>query len=108
MQNLAKKRDRSATLPEETHYDASKEVRSKGVGFYAFSKDEEGRRREFEALGEERRGTERERREREVRRGEREGRVEERKRFIAEKRGERLAERFLDGLDGELRGREQA
>ena len=106
MQNLAKKRDRSVTPPEETHYDASTEVRSKGVGFYAFSKDEEGRRRELEALGEERRGTERERREREERRERREGRVEERKRLIAEKKGERLAERFLDGLDGELQRRE--
>ena len=43
MAALASKRDRSATPPPEVHYDASKEVRSKGVGFYQFSQDEEVR-----------------------------------------------------------------
>lgn len=99
MESLARKRDRSMTPPEEVHYDASKEVRSKGVGFYAFSKDGEGRRREMEALGREREETERGVREREGRREERRRVVEERKRVIARKREERLADRFLDGLD---------
>ncbi|TGO90264.1 hypothetical protein BPOR_0072g00210 [Botrytis porri] len=40
MEELAKKRDRSATPPEMKHYEADKEVRSKGQGFYSFSKDE--------------------------------------------------------------------
>lgn len=100
IQTLAQKRDRSMTPPEEVHYDASKEVRSKGVGFYSFSKDGEGRKREMDALKRERAETERGRREREEKRGEKRRKVEERKRLVAEKRGERLAERFLDGLGG--------
>ena len=96
MRELAGKRDRSATPPAEVHYDASKEVRSKGVGFYRFSQDGAGRAREMEALGREREGTERGKREREERREKRKREVEERKRAIAVKR----AERFLDGLDG--------
>lgn len=99
MSDLASKRDRSMTPPEEVHYDASSEVRSKGVGFYAFSKDGEGRKREMEALRREREETERGKREREERKERRRREVEERRRVIEEKRGERLAERFLDGLD---------
>lgn len=99
MEHLARKRDRSLTPPEEVHYDASKEVRSKGVGFYGFSRDGEGRSREMEALRVEREGTERRRRERGERKAKREKEVEERRKAIAEKRGERLAEKFLAGLD---------
>ena len=99
MAALARKRDRSPTPPAEVHYDASSEVRSKGVGFYSFSKDGEGRKREMEALGREREETERGKREREERRERRAREVEERRKVIAKKRGERLAERFLNGLD---------
>lgn len=102
METLARKRDRSMTPPEEVHYDASKEVRSKGVGFYSFSKDSEGRKREMEALEKERRETERGRRERVERVEGKRKAVEERRRVVAAKRGERMAERFLDGLDGAL------
>ena len=45
MEALARKRDRSATPPEATHYQADWEIRTKGVGFYKFSR-EEGRREE--------------------------------------------------------------
>ena len=96
---LASKRDRSPTPPEEVHYDATSEVRAKGVGFYTFSKDSEGRKREMEALRREREETEKGKAERERRKAEREKEVEERKRVIARKREEKLAERFLDGLD---------
>ena len=99
METLARKRDRSMTPPEEVHYDASKEVRSKGVGFYNFSQDSAGRKMEMEALMKEREETEKRKREREERKEKRKQDVEERRRAIAEKRGERLAERFLDGLD---------
>ena len=98
MDNLARKRDRSMTPPEEVHYDASKEVRTKGVGFYQFSKDSEGRKAEMEALGREREETERGRREREERREKKKRDVEERRKIIAGKRGEKLAERFLQSL----------
>ena len=100
MENLARKRDRSMTPPEEVHYDASKEVRSKGVGFYNFSKDSEGRKKEMEALERERADTERVRREKEERKEKKKREIEERTRIIANKRGEKLADRFLDSLDG--------
>lgn len=58
METMAKKRDRSMTPPEETHYDASKEVRSKGVGFYAFSRDQKTRDQELENLKVDRETTE--------------------------------------------------
>jgi N-acetylmuramoyl-L-alanine amidase len=38
------------TNPLNLHYDASKEVRAKGAGFYAFSGDEEARQRQMEEL----------------------------------------------------------
>ena len=82
MDNLARKRDKSPTPPEEVHYDASKEVRSKGVGFYQFSGDKEGRKREMEELEREREETERKRREREEGREKRKREIEERKRLI--------------------------
>ncbi|KAL8899034.1 MAG: hypothetical protein Q9192_001780 [Flavoplaca navasiana] len=98
MDELARKRDKELTPPPETHYDASKEIRAKGVGFYQFSRDEEGRKEEMESLESMREGTERVKREREERRGKREREMEERRRVVERKRGERLAERFLKGL----------
>ncbi|KAI5292252.1 hypothetical protein KEM55_007948 [Ascosphaera atra] len=46
MAELAAKREKSLTPPPETHYDAEGEVRTRGTGFYAFSRDEERRRGE--------------------------------------------------------------
>ncbi|MCJ1291433.1 hypothetical protein MMC34_002976 [Xylographa carneopallida] len=99
MAAIARKRDRSATPPEEVHYDASKEVRAKGVGFYAFSGDKEARGREMEALARERAETERRVRERGEKREGRRKEVEERRRVVRERRERGLAERFLDGLE---------
>lgn len=98
MEDIARKRDRSMTPPEEVHYDASKEIRSKGVGFYSFSKDTEGRKREMEDLTRERNQTERGRNERTERLKKRKEDVEKRRKIVAEKRGEMLAERFLEEL----------
>ncbi|KAL8918917.1 MAG: hypothetical protein Q9172_005212 [Xanthocarpia lactea] len=98
MEQLARKRDRSLTPPEETHYDASKEIRSKGVGFYQFSKEEGERRREMEDLEAQRGETERIKLEQEERKERRKREIEERKRTIAKKREERLADRFLAEL----------
>ncbi|MCJ1473869.1 hypothetical protein MMC13_002522 [Lambiella insularis] len=101
MEAIARKRDRSATPPEEVHYDASKEVRTKGVGFYAFSGDKDERRREMENLANERAETERRARERGEKREARKREVEERKRLVRVKREKGLADRFLEGLDVE-------
>ncbi|KAI9877710.1 MAG: hypothetical protein M1830_003052 [Pleopsidium flavum] len=102
METLARKRDRSMTPPEEVHYDANGEVRSKGVGFYSFSKDKEGRRKEMEALERERAETERERKERERRKEKRKQEIESRRQKIREKRGQKQADNFLDGLMDEV------
>jgi hypothetical protein len=104
MEELARKRDRSMTPPEMKHYEADKEYRVKGVGFYAFSKDEEGRRREMEELGREREATERVRREREAKKEERRKEVEERRRVLGEKRAKKQADAFLEGLGADLGG----
>ncbi|OAF62554.1 hypothetical protein VC83_01061 [Pseudogymnoascus destructans] len=50
MGELARKRDRSPTPPEAVHYDSRKEVRSRGVGFYQFSREGGGRKGEMEGL----------------------------------------------------------
>jgi hypothetical protein len=44
--------------PLNTHYDASREVRAKGAGFYQFSADEETRKKEMEELRQARNETE--------------------------------------------------
>lgn len=102
MDELARKRDRSRTPPEEVHYDARAEVRTKGVGFYSFSTDGAGRRKEMDELETERIETERGRREREERTARRKAELEERRRKIREKRGEMQAERFLQGLAADV------
>ncbi|WBW73237.1 telomerase regulatory factor Ctr1 [Schizosaccharomyces osmophilus] len=37
---------------QAVHYDASKEIRTKGIGFFQFSLDEKERKQQFESLGE--------------------------------------------------------
>lgn len=87
VRTIAKKRDRSMTPPNEVHYDASKEVRFKGVGFYAFSQDKKGRRKEMEGLKKERVEIERMKKERKERKKAKKRQVEERRREISKKRG---------------------
>jgi hypothetical protein len=98
MEALARKRDRSATPPELKHYDADWEVRTKGTGFYKFSKDEEARTQEMQALDEERRKTEQLRKEREEQKEARRREIEQRRREMATRRAEKQADSFLDGL----------
>lgn len=86
MEEIAKKRDRSMTPPEQKHYEADKEFRVKGVGFYNFSKDEKMREKEMAALEQERFETERARREREDRKEKRKQEIDERRRAIEKKR----------------------
>lgn len=50
MAELAKKRDKEATPPPETHFDAAAEIRTKGTAFYNFSHDAEERKREMADL----------------------------------------------------------
>lgn len=109
MEELARKRDRSMTPPEMKHYDADSEIRTKGTGFFQFSKDEETRQREMASLGAERLNTERERakKDEDIERRRRE--VEERRRVIEQRRKElgqkkarKMADNFLDGLAADI------
>jgi hypothetical protein len=102
MEELARKRDRSLTPPEDTHYDATKEVRTKGVGFYQFSGDKEARAKEMENLRKEREETERKAKEREDKKERRRKEIEEKRKAIREKRVARDADKFLAGLGAEL------
>ena len=100
IEELARKRDRSLTPPEEVHYDAKSEIRTKGVGFYSFSKDSDERRKEMDELEGERAETEMVRKDKLERMEKRKREVEERRKAIREKRGQKEAEKFLDGLGG--------
>ena len=102
MEEIAKKRDRSVTPPEMRHYEADKEFRIKGVGFYSFSKDEKIREKEMEALKRERLETERIKLEREERKENRKREIEERRKAIGQKRAKKQADSFLDGLTANL------
>jgi hypothetical protein len=98
MANIAKKRDRSATPPPESHYDADAEVRTKGTGFYSFSKDAEVRKKEMKALDRERLETERARSEKDARKETRRKDLEDRRKLIAEQRGKVQADKFLSSF----------
>lgn len=58
MEELAKKRDKSLTPPPDMHFDASREIRQKGTGFFQFSEDAEERKKQMEELERERLETE--------------------------------------------------
>lgn len=111
MEALARKRDRSLTPPAATHYDATREIRTKGVGFFQFSRDEETRKNEMESLAKEREETERGRQDKEQERESRRREVEERRKLIeerrkarGEKRAAKMADNFLQGLADDIRG----
>lgn len=99
MAALAAKRDRSLTPPPDLHYDASKEVRTKGVGFYQFSQDKETRQQEMNSLEAERAETERRMKEREERRLKKAKEMEDRRQALREKRSKKDADTFLRGLE---------
>lgn len=102
MEEIARKRDRSATPPEMKHYDADHEIRTKGVAFYKFSKDEETRNQEMKSLEEERLKTEQQRQAREDLKEARRREIEQRRRDMAERRARKMADNFLEGLvDGD-------
>ena len=89
---------------EEVHYDADGEVRTKGVGFYRFSKDEGDRKREFQELDEERRRTERERERMAEKKRKRKEDLERRKEEVRKKRRGKVGGTWLEGFMGELEG----
>ncbi|KAL7268942.1 hypothetical protein RUND412_008413 [Rhizina undulata] len=88
----------------ETHYDASKEVRTKGVGFYQFSTDEAERKREMEELERERVKTEAERIKREEGRKRRREEVEKRREEVRKRRRGQVGANWLEGFMGDMGG----
>ncbi|RVX73833.1 hypothetical protein B0A52_02723 [Exophiala mesophila] len=99
MAEIAKKRDKSATPPPETHYDASAEIRNRGTGFYTFSKDAEERKKEMDALEKERLQTENTRKEKQDQKNQRKKEIEERRKLIADQRAKAQADKFLNDFD---------
>ena len=106
MQELAAKRDKEVTPPPDSHYDASKEVRNRGTGFFQFSTDEEERKRQMQNLEDERRHTEATRAGSNSKMDKRKQEIEERRQLLKKKRTDAKADRFLKDLMGEL-GAEQ-
>ncbi|KAK0662763.1 hypothetical protein DIS24_g1634 [Lasiodiplodia hormozganensis] len=100
MAEIAAKRE--DTPPKDTHFDGKAEIRNKGTGFFHFSQDEEERKKQMEELERERQETERRRAERERKKEDRKKEVEERRKALKEKRSKAQADKFLDGLMGEL------
>ena len=98
MEELARKRDRSATPPDQKHYDADSEIRNKGTGFFKFSQDEETRTKEMKELEEERQRTEQQRQAREDQKAARRRDIEERRRGMAARKAQRQADSFLDDM----------
>jgi len=101
MEEMARKRDRSATPPIE-HYRADKEIRTKGVGFYAFSRDEETRKAEMASLEAERARTDALQKEREEKVSARRREIEARRKELGERRAKKLADTFLEGLEKDI------
>ena len=97
MARLAAQRDLSPE-PEFTHYDADAEVRNRGTGFYAFSRDEEERKKQMEALKKAREETQLRRDKLAARAAQREADLEDRRRQIQELRNRRLAEMSAEDL----------
>ncbi|KAK6341145.1 hypothetical protein TWF696_008232 [Orbilia brochopaga] len=83
---------------QDAHYDATKEVRTKGVGFYQFSQDSEARKKEMEALAAERDKTEKERQAKESRKEERKKEVERRREELKKRRQGKQGERWLNAF----------
>lgn len=122
MEELAKKRDRSLTPPPDLHFDASREVRQKGTGFFQFSEDTEERKKQMADLERERLQTEKVRGEREKRdaegqRGEETSQIEggqsaeaaqdaRDSQEVQDKRGyKRKADDFFDELAAKMAGK---
>ncbi|KAF8462981.1 hypothetical protein BDZ91DRAFT_322410 [Kalaharituber pfeilii] len=74
----------------QKHYDASGEIRTKGVGFFAFSADNEMRKKQMEDLENLRKATEEERKKKEEQRKRKREEIERRKEEVRRKRREQV------------------
>jgi hypothetical protein len=99
MSHLAARRDRSATPPEQKHYDADWEVRNRGTGFYAFSTDEKDRAQQMEELSRVREETLNKRRSNKERLERREAKIKWRLEKIGELKNRKMAAQFMTDLE---------
>ncbi|OGE48154.1 hypothetical protein PENARI_c032G03408 [Penicillium arizonense] len=99
MSHLAARRDRSATPPEQMHYDADWEVRNRGTGFYAFSTDEKDRAQQMEELSRVREETLNKRRSNKERLERREAKIKWRLEKIRELKNRKMAAQFMTDLE---------
>lgn len=97
MARLAAQRDLSPD-PEFAHYDADGEVRNRGTGFYAFSRDEEERKMQMEELEKAREETELERQKVAARAAKRQADLADRRQQIEEMRRRNTARRYSSPL----------
>lgn len=110
MEELAKKRDRSLTPPPDVHFDATREVRQKGTGFFQFSEDAEERKKQMEELERERLETEKVRRQKKDTGDRQEDRTaeqasQEQSKESSGKQGyKRKADAFFDDLAAKMAG----
>lgn len=86
----------------ETHYDASKEVRTKGVGFYQFSTNTKERAIEMEELVNKRNHTAEERKIAEEKKKRRREAVEARREEVKRRRRMKVGGNWLEGFMGEI------
>lgn len=87
---------------QETHYDASKEVRTKGVGFYQFSTNSKERAVEMEELMNERERTAGDRKKAEEKKKRRREEIEARREEVKRRRRVKVGENWLEGFMGEI------
>jgi transposase-like protein len=102
MSHLASRRDRSATPPEQKHYDADWEVRNRGTGFYAFSTDEKDRAQQMEELSRVREETLNKRRSNKERLERREAKIKWRLEKIRELKNRKMAAQFMTDLESTI------
>ncbi|KAJ5293863.1 hypothetical protein PENANT_c002G00127 [Penicillium antarcticum] len=99
MSHLASRRDRSATPPEQKHYDADWEVRNRGTGFYAFSTNEKDRAQQMEELSRVREETLNKRKSNKERLERREATIKWRLERIEELKNKKMAAKFMTELE---------
>jgi hypothetical protein len=87
---------------EDIHYNPTAEVRTRGVGHYAFSKDNAIRKEQMDSLNAARDETEIQRSATQKANDLRRSKIELRKKEIANKRRKKEVDKFLDGLELEL------
>lgn len=108
MEELAKKRDRSLTPPPDVHFDATREVRQKGTGFFQFSENAEERKKQMDELERERKETEKVRKEKQELEAQQAPRDDAAQETLDTRGYKRKADEIFDELDAMMAGKTAA